>query len=100
MVGPALLDDLGDDSVHAVQAGWDAPVDGGEGKRGAEGRRGGSGVGVWDGCCKRVGSGGLRGLVGGGFLVDLARLLQDMAGEDAVAVGLLVKVTHELAPSK
>ena len=31
VVGPAFFDDLGDDGVDAVQAGFGAPVDGGEG---------------------------------------------------------------------
>ena len=46
VVRPALLDDLGNDGIHAVESGLDAPVDGGEGKRGVEGGGGGAGVGV------------------------------------------------------
>ena len=36
VVGPAFVDYLGDDGVHAVEAGLDAPVDGGERESGVE----------------------------------------------------------------
>ena len=37
VVAPAFVDDLVDDGVETVEAGFDAPVSGGEGERGAEG---------------------------------------------------------------
>ena len=64
VVGPAFVDDLLDDGVHAVETGGDAPVDSGKGEVGVEGGGDSPGVGVWIG----IRGCGFGGLVGGGFL--------------------------------
>ena len=57
VVGPAVIEDLLDAGVEAMEAGFDPPIGGGEREVGAEGGGGCAGVGVGDG-----GSRGDRGL--------------------------------------
>lgn len=59
VVGPAVIDDLLDASVEAMEAGFDAPVGGGKREVGAEGGGGGAGVGVLGDGLRR-GCGGWR----------------------------------------
>jgi hypothetical protein len=97
VVGPAFFHDLRDDRIHAVQAGLDAPVDGGQRPRGMESGWRGARIGIFL-CGRFVGVGGKLRLVGRVLLRTRVFFLRNVAGEQAVAIGLLVQVAHELAP--